>query len=254
MVISSATWQRNFGAAPTVTADPATTQRASFSSSSAPREGVATSDVTQAAAGTSTVQTFSSTINVPWTLQTIALTPAGGTLAFSAAPDLPNLPGLTLNGSQQTLTAALPNFAVDDETGSESGWNVTVAGDNAAGKSPVFRRYCPNGGGCGADAQGYPVGGASFAASSLTLNSTGASFTGGVGTAPALQCGSPCALDVTSGATPVASAASGGAAATWTTTGFGASSVSLAAPTTVRALPASEVYRVDLIWTLGTGP
>ena len=41
---------------------------------------------------------------------------------------------------------------------------------------------------------------------------------------------------------------------TWLTTGFGASSLSLATPTTLKALANAEVYRVNLLWTLGTGP
>jgi hypothetical protein len=217
--------------------------------------GVNTADVAQAAAGTSTARNITASGSSQWVLQTIALTPSGGTLSFSTAPDLPNLPALTLNAAAQTRTAAMANFAVDDETGSKSGWNVTVNGDGSAGKSPVFARYCPIGVGCGADALGYPAGGASLAASSLTLASTGATITGGVGTAPTFQCGTPCALDVASGSpTKVLSAASGGASATWTTASFGAASASLSAPTTVRALPASEVYRIDLVWTLATGP
>ena len=114
----------------------------------APREGVYTSYFTQAAATSATpANTFTSFSSIPWQMQTIALTPAGGALSFSSAPNLPDLPGLTLNGSQQTLAAAMPNFAVDDETGSKSGWNVTVNGDSGAGKSPVFARYCPTVGG-----------------------------------------------------------------------------------------------------------
>jgi hypothetical protein len=149
----------------------------------------------------------------------------------------------------------MPTFAVADESGAMAGWNVTVSGDSSAGRSPVFARYCPNAGGCGADALGYPAGGASLGASSMTLSSTGATLTGGSGTAPALQCGSTCALDVAA-ATPtkILSAAASGGYSAWTASGFGASSLTLAAPTTVRALPAGEVYRIDLVWTLGTGP
>src|SRR6202034_2235040 len=42
--------------------------------------------------------------------------------------------------------------------------------------------------------------------------------------------------------------------ASWTTTGFSATSLALNAPTTLRTLPASEVYRLNVIWTLSTGP
>jgi hypothetical protein len=254
MIIANATWRKAAGVAPTITKPAATTQRATAQSSSGPPWfGVMTADISQAAAGVTTARTFSASANVTWVMQTIALNPAGGSYSFTTAPDLPDLPGLTLNGQSQTLNAQMNNFAVDDESGSKAGWNVTVNGDSSGAKSAVFARYCPNAGGCGGDAQGYPVGGASLPASSLSIKTTGASFTGGVGTAPAFQCGGSCALDVASPA-KVVSAASGGASATWTSTGFSATSVSLSAPTTVRILPASEVYRVDLLWTLGTGP
>ncbi len=252
MVIANATYQRT-GTATTVFRDGSTIAGPNAASTSSPREGVYTSYFTQASAGATPAKRFTSTSNVLWQMQTIALTPAGGSYSFPTAPDLPNLPSLTLDGSKQTLTAAMPNFSVDDESGSKSGWNVTVNGDGSSGKSPVFARYCPNVGGCGSDAQGYPAGGASLAAGSLALDTTGATFSGGVGTAPAFQCASSCTLDVASPAKVVAGAA-GGASATWTSTGLGASSVSLVAPTTLRALPTAEVYRVDLLWTLATGP
>src|SRR3954471_6041713 len=77
-----------------------------------------------------------------------------GSLAFTTAPDVPNLPALTLNGQAQTLNAAMNNFGVDDATGSGSGWNLTVSGDNTGGKSAVFKQYCTQGGGCGGDPSG----------------------------------------------------------------------------------------------------
>src|SRR4051812_2883060 len=72
----------------------------------------------------------------------LAVTP--GSLTFSTAPDVPNLPGLTLNGQAQTLNAQMNNFAVSDASGAAAGWNVTVNGDSAGGKSQVFKQYCPN--------------------------------------------------------------------------------------------------------------
>src|SRR5437867_2779305 len=65
-----------------------------------------------------------------------------GALAFVTAPDVPNLPGLTLNGQAQTLNATMNNYSVVDATGSGSGWNVTVAGDSSANHSAVFAQYC----------------------------------------------------------------------------------------------------------------
>jgi hypothetical protein len=181
-----------------------------------------------------------------------------GSLAFTTAPDVPNLPGLTLNGQAQTLNATMNNFGVDDATGSAAGWNVTVSGDNTGGKSAVFKRYCTQAGGCGADAFGYVAGGATLAANTVTLNSTSAGFSaqgGTTGTPPSHQCNSGCFVDAAP-ASPVkiVSAAASAGMGTYATTGWTATSVAAATPSTVAALPANEVYRVDLLWTLGSGP
>ncbi len=180
------------------------------------------------------------------------------TLSFSTAPDVPNLPALTLNGQAQTLNAQMNNFGVSDATGAGSGWNVTVSGDSSAGKSAVFKRYCTQAGGCGGDPFGYVAGGATLAANSLTLNSTGASFSaqgGTTGTAPTHQCNATCNLDAAP-ASPVkiVAAALGAGMGTYNTSGYTVSSVAGSAPSTVSALPANEVYKVDLLWTLGSGP
>jgi hypothetical protein len=185
-----------------------------------------------------------------------AITP--GSLAFTTAPDVPNLPGLTLNGQAQTLNAQMNNFGVDDATGAGAGWNVTVNGDPAGGKSAVFKQYCTQAGGCGADPLGYVTGGFTLAANTVTLTSTGAGFSaqnGTTGTAPTHQCGSGCFVDAPSGSpVKVVSAASGAGMGTYLTTGYSATSVAASAPSTINALPANEVYRVDLLWTLGSGP
>lgn len=175
-------------------------------------------------------------------------------LRFSTAPALPSLPTLTLNAKPQTPATAMTSFAVEDTRLTKSGWNLTAQGQSGAGKSPVFAEYCPKAK-CGADAEGYVPGGRALAAGSLTLNSTGASFTGGLGTAPALQCAATCALDGASAA-KIASNATGALSGegTWTASGFGASSLALAVPTTLRALPSEEIYRVNVLWTLSTGP
>ncbi len=53
----------------------------------------------------------------------------------------------------------------------------------------------------------------------------------------------------------IVSAATGGAGeGTWTTSGFSASSLTVAIPTTLRALANEEVYRVNVLWTLSSGP
>jgi hypothetical protein len=178
-----------------------------------------------------------------------------GTLSFSSTPAMPALPAVTLKGEAQTTNATMTNFGVADATGSGSGWNVTVAGQSGAEKSAVFARYCPNTT-CGTDTKGYVGGGATLAANSLTLNSTGASFSaekGSTGTAPTLQCSSACNVDSAS-AVKIASAALAAGMGTWKTTGWSGTSLALATPSTLKALPAEEVYRVNLLWTLGTGP
>jgi WxL domain surface cell wall-binding len=178
-----------------------------------------------------------------------------GTLSFTTNPHVPTLPTLTLTGQSQTLNATMNAFTVADATGSGSGWNVTVSGDSSAGKSAVFKQYCPNAN-CGSDPNGYVSGGQTLAASSLTLNSTGASVAaqnGTTGTAPTLQCSSACAVDSAS-ATKIVSAASGAGLGTYQMGSFTSTSLALSAPTTIRALPANEVYHVDLVWSLNSGP
>jgi hypothetical protein len=182
----------------------------------------------------------------------------GGTLAFTTVPDAPAFPALTLNGQAQTLNATMGNFGVSDSTGSGAGWNVTVAGDNTATKSPVFKQYCTNAGGCGAHPVGYVSGGFTLGQNSITLNSTSAGFSaqnGTTGTAPTHTCNSGCFVDAAP-ASPVKviSAASGAGMGSYLTTGYTGTSLAAAAPSTVQALLANEVYRVDLLWTLGTGP
>jgi hypothetical protein len=178
-----------------------------------------------------------------------------GSLSFSTTPAMPTLSALTLNGQAQTTTTQMTNFGVADATGSGSGWNVTVAGQSGAEKSVVFAQYCPTAT-CGGDVKGYVPSGATLAASSLTLTSTGASFTGqngSTGTAPTLQCSSSCNVDSAS-AVKVASGAVNAGMGTWLTGSFSATSLSLATPTTLKVLSNGEVYRVNLVWTLSTGP
>src|SRR3954470_5754063 len=181
-----------------------------------------------------------------------------GTLSFTTVPDAPAFSALTLNGQAQTLNATMGNFGVNDSTGSGAGWNVTVAGDNTGGKSAVFKQYCTNAGGCGAHPLGYVPSGYTLAQNSIQLNSTGASFSaqnGTTGTAPTHSCNSACFVDAAP-ASPVKviSAASGAGMGSYLTTGYTATSLAAAAPSTTQALLANEVYRVDLLWTLGTGP
>jgi hypothetical protein len=175
-------------------------------------------------------------------------------LRFVTPPALPTLPAVALNGKAQSDTTAMTPFSVEDTRLTKAGWNLTVQGQSGAGKSATFAAYCPKAK-CGAAAEGYVAGGPTLAAGSLALNSTGASFTGGLGTAPSMQCASGCAID---GAAPVKVASQGtgllSGEGVWSTTGFSASSLALAAPTTMRALPSEQIYRVNVLWTLSTGP
>jgi hypothetical protein len=210
-------------------------------------------DFTQGTAGATGNKTGTISPTNPWGTAMFWLKPATGTLAFDVAPDAANLPSVTLNGQAQTSPTQMNDFAVDDTTGSNSGWNVTSAGDGTGGKSAVLKQYCTQAGGCGAHPFGYVSGGQTLPAGSVKLSSTGASFTGANGTAPTFQCSSACSLD-SAAPTKVASAAASAGLGPWRTTGLSASSLSLSTATTLRTLPANEVYRVDLLWTLNSGP
>lgn len=178
-----------------------------------------------------------------------------GSLSFSTTPAMPTLTSITLNGAAQTTNSTMTNFGIADATGSGSGANTTVAGQSGSEKSAVLAQYCPTAT-CGTDVKGYVPSGATLAANSLTLNSTGASFSaqnGSTGTAPTLQCASACNVDSAS-AVKIASAALNAGMGTWLTTGFSATSLALATPSTLKALSNGEVYRVNLLWTLSTGP
>ena len=216
--------------------------------------GTQSVDYTRATAGATGTKAFTYSAGGAWGAISFALKPATGVLSFAKAPNLPALPSVTLNGQSQTKNATMPDFAVDDTT-SGSGWNVTVNGDSSAGKSAVFKQYCSNGASaCGSDAaNSYVTGGRTLAAGSLKINSTGASWTGGSGSAPTFQCGSGCSGDA-GAATKIVSASASGGLGGWSTTGLSATSLALSAPTTVRTLPANEVYRADVVWTLASGP
>jgi hypothetical protein len=190
-------------------------------------------------------------------LALLAAAPPAGALAFATNPDVPNLGTLTLSGQAQTLHATMNNFAVSLAVTDTAGFNVTVNGDSSTGHSAVFKQYCPNAT-CGTDSLGYISGGQTLPAGSLTLNSTGASFTetsGVGGSTPTLQCNSGCTMDSASPVKVASQTAGIGVLATWTASGWSSSSVSLAVPTTIRVLTqAGEVYRLDLTWSLTSGP
>jgi WxL domain surface cell wall-binding len=178
-----------------------------------------------------------------------------GSLSFSVAPALPALGAVSLSGQAQTTNSTMTSFGVADATGSGSGWNVAVEGQTGTGKSAVFAQYCGKAK-CGVDNEGYVSGGRTLAADSLTLNSTSASFAaqnGTTGAAPTLQCPASCNVD---NPTPVkiASAAGSAGMGTWLASSFTGTSLALSTPSTLKVLPSEEVYRVNLLWTLSTGP
>jgi hypothetical protein len=160
---------------------------------------------------------------------------------------------VTLTGQAQSTNSQMSNFSVADATGSGSGYNVTVAGNSAGGKSPVFAEYCP-GGACGS--AGYVASGKTLAVNSLTLNSTSAIFTaqnGSTGSAPTHSCNSGCFMDAGSPQKVISAATSAGMG-TFQTSGYTASSLSLATPSNTSVLPTNEVYQLDLVWSLNSGP
>ncbi len=176
----------------------------------------------------------------------------GGSLSFVTAPSNMTLTGVTLNGKAQTTNSSMSAFSVQDATGSGAGWKVEVKGESGSGKSAVFAQYCPEAA-CGTI--GY-TGGATLPAASLSLYNTTASFKGiegSTGTEPTLQCASGCTVDGGSN-TKIASAALNAGMGTWEATPWSASSLVLTTPSTMKALPAHEVYRVNLGWTLATAP
>jgi hypothetical protein len=181
-----------------------------------------------------------------------------GTLGFGSNPDIATLSSVALSGQAQTTQSNMANFAVADATGSGSGWNVTVIGDSSGGHSAVFKQYCSNGASaCGADAaNSYVSAGQTLAANSLTLNSTSAGFTaqnGTTGTAPTHSCNAGCFVDSASPVKLVSAAANAGMG-TYQANSYTATSLALNAPSTVKSLPANEVYRLDLVTTVNSGP
>ena len=174
----------------------------------------------------------------------------GASLEFVTAPKLPTLPAVTLNAQAQTVTTTMNSFSVSDTRATKSGWNVTVNGQSGTGKSAVFAQYCPKAK-CGTDATGYVTGGRTLAANSLQLTSSGATFTKGTGSTPKLLCSTSCNVD---SATAVKIASAETSESTWTAGGWSTTSLKLSTPTTLRVLANEEVYRVNILWTLASGP
>jgi len=188
---------------------------------------------------------------------TLALTAgasAATTVAFTTPPALPSLSGVTLNGQTQTTTTTwsmASDFTITS-SGTNNGWNLTVGANTTGGtKSAVFKEYCPNAT-CGTHTgPGYVSGGFTLPADSLTWRTLGASWTSAA-PRPAYQCNfSACPIDNAT-ATKVVSASTSVALGSWTSSG--SSTLSLSTPASLRKLQTGEVYRVDVVWTVSSGP
>ena len=196
---------------------------------------------------------FSTMVTVAATGLATATGAGATTVAFTTAPVLGNLSGVTLNGQAQTTTTTwnlgTSPFKITS-SGTNNGWNLTVQGNGPAG-SAVFKQYCPNAT-CGTDSgPGYVAGGRTLPANSLTINTASAGWTSAA-PKPAYQCGvTACNVDSAT-AVKIVSASTSVALATWTTNGT--ATLSLSTPTTIHKLQTGEVYRVNLLWTLSSGP
>ncbi len=176
------------------------------------------------------------------------------TLTFTTAPALGTLSALTLNGAKQTTTTSttLNHFAVTS-SGTNTGWNMTVASVSGGANSSVFKEYCPNAT-CGTDTgPSYVTGGYTLPSGSLTLDTAGASILGTGATKPTFQCSvSPfCTVDTTT-ATRIVSATTSSSLTTWLSSGN--ATLSLTTPANLHKLQTSEVYRVNVVWTINSGP
>jgi hypothetical protein len=174
------------------------------------------------------------------------------TLAINTAPTLGSLSGVTLNGQTQTTPTPWSSPFKITSSGTNSGWNMTVNGNAAGGKSAVFKQYCPPvSAPCGPDGAGYVAGGFTLPADSLSLNTTGATWTAGA-TKPAYQCNAgACKID-SAAAVKVVSASTLVALGAWTASG--SSTLSLATPANLHKLQTNEVYHLDVVWTVSSGP
>jgi hypothetical protein len=175
-------------------------------------------------------------------------------VALTTAPNLPALTGITLNGHAQTTTTALNlslgPFNITSSGTPNIGWNLTVSGNGSAGNSAVFKQFCPSAN-CGTDSAGYVSGGFTLAADSLSLNTASATWTSGA-TKPTYQCNTvACPID-SGAAVKVVSASSSVATGAWTSSG--SATASLNTPSTLHKLQTGEVYSVNLVWTVNTGP
>jgi hypothetical protein len=177
--------------------------------------------------------------------------PTGGTS--------PGHPGITDVGDRPNeLRSRMPDFEVSDASGGGRGWSITVSGDTGRDRSPLLKQYCPLRECPGGHRRGYVVEGVTLPPNSLTFDSSGASFEpvrGSAGRPPTFRCGDACFVDVFPGSpSKLAVAEVGSGMGTFRARGFSPSSIKLVAPNAPPTLPPGQIYRVDLSWTLNSGP
>jgi hypothetical protein len=199
----------------------------------------------------------------------VEFTVVPGPVGFGAGPEgaePPSVPGepLGVEGSPVSLpgtiamSTRMASYAVTDASGSGEGWSISVSGARGPGRSPVLRQYCPSAG-CGGDpGPGYVSNGLSLPANSLALDSSGAEFHSqwpGSGAPPVHSCDRLCFIDAR-GSLPskIAVAAMGAGIGAFKATGFEKDSFRFVGPVEPGKLPRGQRYRVDVGWSLNTGP
>ena len=187
-----------------------------------------------------------------------------GPVGYGAGPqgetEPPGVPAAPLGLSEQpqSFSTRMADFRVVDASGSGSGWNITVSGEGGHDRSPVLRQYCRSST-CGRHAgPGYVADGIALPPNSLTLDSSGARFRSDspdAGEPPENACGQTCFIDTPATApSKIAEAPAGSGMGMFEASGFADSSFRLMAPSSPTHLSQGEIYRVDVSWSLNTGP
>ena len=193
----------------------------------------------------------------------VEFTVVPGPVGYGAGPEgagePPGVPPAPLGVSErpESVSTRMADFAVTDASGSRQGWSITVSGDRGRDRSPVLRQYCPSSS-CGDHpGPGYVADGLTLPPNSLTLDSSGARFRGSGDAAkpPRNSCGQTCFIDTApTSPSKIAEARAGSGAGAFESSGFDDSSFRLVAPNRSKALPRGEIYRIDISWSLNTGP
>lgn len=153
-----------------------------------------------------------------------------GSLGITTAPTAANFPGVTLNGSAQTVNAALDAFEVNDSRGSGAGWHVTVEATQFAEHNGLI----------------YVVGGKTLPTSSLRMPAPAVTQDGTTSPAPSILSGAPWAIDAGS-AVKIATAAVDTGMGKYD---FSATSLALTVPASAYA----KTYRSDITVSIVSGP